>query len=371
MAMLSLFIWNKGTLLLSTSPGATLTRPDTCHAFERKLLRAWLAPRTGSDVDMAGSAASSKWYAASCRPLTTGIWHLRNLTQLQITSLPNLEAQMNLNRSTSREVVAVATRCHAANRRNGTSMGETHAGVSTTVGVLRRALDPRRAVYRGCKTTWHNCKVTRGKQVARVRLGSGRLAALLGAPMRCTAYLKCANGLSHSMQKHAFKVRGQSRLVRQGWRLSGQPCQGCPHPAYGVRDGFACIRLCEKTHGCTGWVYNSEQKCYLKSAPLVWERESWSNGTTWAGMKPHATGADSESGEPHFLCRWVTLQRGQRLANGPICFGSLVVDETTHSDRMRSMLSEHTMISEQQMLEKPTKRQRARVDEHQSVEWTI
>jgi len=77
----------------------------------------------------------------------------------------------------------------------------------------------------------------------------------------------------------------------EGYNLLNGACRGCPHPARDVADWSACRQLCDRWRplssagdNCTGWVYNSKLRCYLKSGKLQWKREvhAWA-GTTWSG----------------------------------------------------------------------------------------
>ena len=77
----------------------------------------------------------------------------------------------------------------------------------------------------------------------------------------------------------------------EGYTLLNRPCRGCPHPARDVADWSACRQLCDRWRplssagdSCTGWVYTSKLRCYLKSGKLQWMREAhaWV-GTSWSG----------------------------------------------------------------------------------------
>ena len=80
----------------------------------------------------------------------------------------------------------------------------------------------------------------------------------------------------------------------EGYDLINPACRDCPHPARDVADWNACHQLCDRwrpssptlTAGdhCTGWVYNANFQCYLKTGRLQWKREAhaW-GGTSWSG----------------------------------------------------------------------------------------
>ena len=77
----------------------------------------------------------------------------------------------------------------------------------------------------------------------------------------------------------------------EGYNLLNPACTDCPHPARNVADWSACRQLCDRWrpllgvgNNCTGWVYNSNFRCYLKSGKLRWKREAdiW-GGTSWSG----------------------------------------------------------------------------------------
>ena len=78
----------------------------------------------------------------------------------------------------------------------------------------------------------------------------------------------------------------------EGYNLLNPACRDCPHPAREVADWSACRQLCDRWRplsiagdgNCTGWVYNSNFQCYLKSGKLRWKREAhgW-GGTSWSG----------------------------------------------------------------------------------------
>ena len=80
----------------------------------------------------------------------------------------------------------------------------------------------------------------------------------------------------------------------EGYNLLNPACRDCPHPARDVADWNACHQLCDRwrpssptlTAGdhCTGWVYNANFQCYLKTGRLQWKREAhaW-GGTSWSG----------------------------------------------------------------------------------------
>ena len=100
--------------------------------------------------------------------------------------------------------------------------------------------------------------------------------------------------------------------VWEQWNLQNAPCEACPHP--GVADSKeSCQDQCQSLagRGCTGFVYNSAQECYLKSGPLAWKREKESglqrgwNITTWAGV-PCLDRSIAKR-------RFTTLQIGRRL----------------------------------------------------------
>lgn len=72
--------------------------------------------------------------------------------------------------------------------------------------------------------------------------------------------------------------------VVEGYYITNGPCNNCEHPAPGVRSWVACQALCEVRTACTGWVWNTDSRCYLKGGnKLKWRKEAGAGGSTYAG----------------------------------------------------------------------------------------
>ena len=82
-----------------------------------------------------------------------------------------------------------------------------------------------------------------------------------------------------------MRTRNNITFAQQGWNLRNAPCQGCPHPlSYKVQHKGVCARMCQSYAAvCTGWVWNTLGKCYIKGGILKWTKATWTGGITWAG----------------------------------------------------------------------------------------
>mmetsp|Transcript_55904 Transcript_55904/g.92487 ORF Transcript_55904/g.92487 Transcript_55904/m.92487 type:complete len:402 (+) Transcript_55904:92-1297(+) len=60
-----------------------------------------------------------------------------------------------------------------------------------------------------------------------------------------------------------------------GYLISSNPCEGCPHPEIDVISAEACMNLCSKFELCTGWTWNSMNRCYLKGNSKLAFRRVW------------------------------------------------------------------------------------------------
>lgn len=331
--MLKSFASIKGALLLATNVEGRLTRPNACRSFERHLLRSYLgiAPKPGRGPKFSNSSYFREWYASSCRPRFAGVWPFRNLTVLPKASLASFEARVNVGAfGTS----PIATRCPALRRRNSTILDESLA-------LLKEAWVGD-TVYRGCSAKWRSCRGRRTDSVLRLRRPE-QLNSLLGGPLRCVGDVQCDDSIEHDAQqregeKETWSLLPANHLLRRGWLLSGAACKNCPHPAQGVTDGFACMRLCAETAECDGWVHNTLQQCYLKSKPLVWQTETWANGTSWAGFRP-STGV-VDAAEHVYVCKRLNPRLVQRSNSRLACHESSYVYKEANSMRfMRGMLA--------------------------------
>ena len=72
----------------------------------------------------------------------------------------------------------------------------------------------------------------------------------------------------------------------EGYTLMNEPCEECPHPAWGVSTQEACSALCDTHQNCKAWVYNTQSECYLKGGSrLLWLRETSSWLRTWSALR--------------------------------------------------------------------------------------
>ena len=117
------------------------------------------------------------------------------------------------------------------------------------------------------------------------------------------------------------RARCSGRLAVQGYTLTNEPCNDCPHPARGVRTQEACRALCDTHQSCEAWVHNTRGECYLKSGSrLHWQRDTEWGGRTWSAPSSSSQSTLPQLSDAHASTDILETQYCDTAASAPACW---------------------------------------------------
>ena len=129
------------------------------------------------------------------------------------------------------------------------------------------------------------CSGTYGAKAAQDFEGHFTKKASRGPPMGTAPWTRSASSKTKEWVR-SNKTK-EFRAVTFGKILTNPPCSGCPHPQSNVSSLDGCRDLCGTFagRGCTSYVYNTLQACYIKGRKPLFADDSPSfTGSSWAGV---------------------------------------------------------------------------------------
>ena len=117
------------------------------------------------------------------------------------------------------------------------------------------------------------------------------------------------------------RARCGGRLAVEGYTLTNEPCEECPHPAQGVPTQEACRALCDTHQSCEAWVHNTRGECYLKGGSrLQWLRDTEWGGRTWSAPSSASQSNLLQLSDAHASTDSQETQYCDTAANAPVCW---------------------------------------------------